>query len=205
MSYSKVDNSSTKLKISDIALDNGIQPRQKLNQVVVSEYAEAMRQGVMFPPVIVFYDGNQFWLADGFHRVAAKQTNSDFEILAERKCGSRRDAILYAAGANAKYGLQRTNADKRRVVERLLQDSEWSRWSNCEIARRCGVNEKTVRNTRKQLDLEKSLKPTNAKDLESSSICFVRRNNKTFSMNVTNIGKKTTRNKRNSSCNKIAQ
>lgn len=140
MSYSKVDNSSTKLKISDIALDNGIQPRQKLNQVVVSEYAEAMRQGAMFPPVLVFYDGNQFWLVDGFHRVAATQVNGDLEILTEKQSGCRRDAILYAAGANTTYGLQRTNADKRRVVERLLQDPEWCQWSNREIARRCKVS-----------------------------------------------------------------
>jgi hypothetical protein len=41
--------------------------------------------------------------------------------------GSRRDAILYAVGANASHGLKRTNRDKRNAVRVLLKDPEWSR------------------------------------------------------------------------------
>lgn len=132
------------LLIASIFLDQEIQPRQQINQEVVDEYAEAMRQGSMFPPVIVFYDGSNYWLADGFHRVRARKANGDLEILAERKSGSRRDAILYAAGANSTHGLRRTNADKRRVVERLLQDPEWCHMSDNAIAHQCGVSQPFV-------------------------------------------------------------
>lgn len=39
-----------------------------------------------------------------------------------------REAILFIVGANASHGLRRTNADKRRTVERLLADEEWRGW-----------------------------------------------------------------------------
>jgi hypothetical protein len=41
--------------------------------------------------------------------------------------------------------LRRTNADKRRAVQRLLNDAEWREWPNREIARRCAVDEGLVR------------------------------------------------------------
>jgi len=33
-------------------------------------------------------------------------------------------------------------------VQQVLDDPEWSQWNNREIARRCQVDEKTVRNIR---------------------------------------------------------
>jgi len=43
----------------------------------------------------------------------------------------------------------RTNADKRRAVNMLLADEEWTLWSNAEIARRCCVGSSTVDSYRK--------------------------------------------------------
>lgn len=59
-----------------------------------------------------------------------------------------RDAILFSVGVNSSHGLRRTNADKRRSVMRLLDDAEWSTWSDREIARRCGVSQPFVGNLR---------------------------------------------------------
>lgn len=169
------------LPIESITLDPEIQPRQQLNQEVVTEYAEAMRQGSKFPPVIVFYDGTKFWLADGFHRVQAKETNGELEILAEVELGSQREAKLFAVGANTDHGLRRTSADKRRAVKSLLNDLKWSQWSNREIARRCGVSHEMVRLIRGEV---------------SDKICqrqkrTIRRNGKIQSMNIANIGTRT--------------
>jgi hypothetical protein len=36
--------------------------------------------------------------------------------------------------------LRRTNADKRKAVKTLLEDEEWSKWSDREIARQCEVS-----------------------------------------------------------------
>ncbi|KAI9129589.1 ParB N-terminal domain-containing protein [Acaryochloris sp. CCMEE 5410] len=167
------------LSLDRITLDHEIQPRQQLNQEVVAEYAEAMKRGATFPPVVVFFDGSKYWLADGFHRIAAKQANGDLEILAEEKIGSRRDAILFAAGANVMHGLRRTNADKHRVVERLIQDSEWCLWSDNAIAQQCGVSRTLVRKTR-QLTL-----PTCIKNKSVS-----RKGADGRIINISNIGKK---------------
>lgn len=67
---------------------------------------------------------------------------------ADIRQGTQRDAILFSLSANAQHGQRRTNEDKRRAVLVLLNDGEWCRWSNSEIARRAGVDEKTVRNIR---------------------------------------------------------
>ena len=39
------------------------------------------------------------------------------EIAADVRQGTRRDALLFAAGANSSHGLSRTTADKRRAIE----------------------------------------------------------------------------------------
>lgn len=136
--------------ISQIKLDADIQPRQQLNQEVIIEYADAMKQGIQFPAVIVFFDGKNYWLASGFHRIKAKEYIGEHKILAEVKSGSRRDAILYAVGANIVHGHRLTNPDKHRIVQRLLQDPEWCQWSDNAIAKRCGVSHPYVGKIRRQ-------------------------------------------------------
>lgn len=141
-----------KLKLSKISIDGGTQPREDINEEIVSEYADAMREGDNFPPVVVFNDGVKYWLADGFHRYHASNKLGFLEIEAEVKQGTKRDAILYSVSANSKHGLRRTNADKRKAVLTLLNDDEWSGWSNSEIARTCSVSEGLVRKLIKELE-----------------------------------------------------
>lgn len=133
-----------KLALSSIRADGGTQSRDALNEETVREYAEAMREGAQFPPIVVFHDGSKRWLADGFHRFMAARKAEIAELDAVVHQGTRRDAVLYSVGANAAHGLPRTNADKRFAVTMLLQDEEWARWSNQEIARRCCVSPTTV-------------------------------------------------------------
>lgn len=178
------------LLIASITLDDEIQPRQQLDETVVAEYSEAMKCGAVFPPVIVYYDGSKFWLADGFHRVCANQKNNAQEILAEVKPGTRREACLYAVGANAAHGLRRTNADKRRSVERLLRDDEWSQWSNREIARRCGVDHVTVGNVRRELFYAADFPG----EIHQRQKRLLRRNGKVQNMDISNIGCKSAKN-----------
>lgn len=61
------------LALDLIQIDGGTQSRATLNDQVVSEYAEAIKGGATFPPIVVFYDGKKHWLADGFHRFHAYQ------------------------------------------------------------------------------------------------------------------------------------
>lgn len=127
------------IELSKIRIDGGTQQRVSINQETVDAYAEAYAAGQPMPPVHLFYDGATFWLADGFHRLhAAKKAGLD-RILEHITPGTRREAILYSLSANARHGLQRTNADKRKAVATMLDDAEWSTFSLRKIAEICGV------------------------------------------------------------------
>ena len=139
-----------RLGIANIRADGGTQPRSTIDYDVVEEYAQALADGAEFPPVTVFYDGTDYWLADGFHRREAHQAAGLDVVNADLRQGTRRDAVLHSVGANAAHGLRRTNEDKRRAVQKLLDDSEWAQWSDRAIARRCGVSPQTVNNLRPQ-------------------------------------------------------
>lgn len=140
---------SEEIEINKIRTDGGTQTRSIVDQETVKEYRAAMADGDEFPAITVFYDGTEYWLADGFHRVAAcKGFALRKYILADVRQGTQRDAILASVGANAKHGLKRTRIDKNRAVLRLLEDEEWGQWSDREIARRCHVSHPTVANMR---------------------------------------------------------
>lgn len=132
------------LRLDQVRRNGGTQARAEVSPDAVADYAEALRGGATFPAIVVFYDGTDYWLGDGFHRFDAHQGAGRTEIEAEVKQGTRRDAVLYSVGANAVHGLRRTNADKRRAVETLLMDAEWAQWSDREIARRAGVSQPFV-------------------------------------------------------------
>jgi hypothetical protein len=148
------------LKTLPVALmrtDGGTQIRQRINPDVVTDYAKllALDGPLAMPPVVAFYDDANYWLADGFHRLEAHQVARLTEIRVQVQSGTCRDAILHACAANAKHGLQRTNADKRLAVRTLLVDAEWGRWSDREVARRCAVSPPLVALVREQLQREK--------------------------------------------------
>lgn len=148
----------TRVAVASIRHDGATQMRAGLSQDTVEDYTQAMIDAGgfgTFPPMVVFHDGADYWLGDGFHRLAAfKQAFPGYEslhILCDVRVGTRRDAVLFAAAANATHGLRRTNADKRRAVETLLRDEEWAHWSDGEIARRCAVSQPFVSNVRRDL------------------------------------------------------
>lgn len=141
---------TTRLAITKLRTDGGTQPRAGTDPFTVDEYAAAMKRGAKFPPAVVFFDGTDHWLADGYHRRDARAQNGERFIECEVRQGTQRDAVLYSVGANASHGLPRSNADKRRAVMTLLADAEWSKWSNREVARCCAVTEGLVRKLREE-------------------------------------------------------
>ena len=144
------------LNLAAIIIDQGTQSRAQISEDTVSDYAEAMQAGDQFPPITVFFDGVDYYLADGFHRLhAAKQLNKA-SIQADVKPGTLRDAILYSLGANRDHGLRRSNADKRKCVQTLLDDFEWGELSVNEMARICGVSPQLV--TAVKLEMEGGVK-----------------------------------------------
>lgn len=129
-----------KLNLNVIRIDGGTQSRVEIDTDVVADYAEAVKAGIEFPPITVYHDGADYWLADGFHRFHAHKQAGKASIAAEVMTGTAREAILHSLGANGTHGLRRTNSDKRKAVLTLLADTEWAEWSDRRIAEVCGVS-----------------------------------------------------------------
>jgi hypothetical protein len=153
----------TTLRIGLVRIDGGTQSRAAISQAVCDEYAEYYRpdSSDRMPPILVFYDGAHYWLADGFHRLHGAIRAGRTEIIAQIRQGTQRDAILASCRANNAHGLRRTDDDKRRAVQRLLEDEEWSRWSDRAIAEACRVSPNFVGKVRATAH-EDSRPPANA-------------------------------------------
>ena len=131
---------SQQIEIQTIVTDEEMYPRAKLDEGAIDEYARLMKDGTDFPPIVVFRHRRKHWLADGRHRLEAARRIGQKEIMADVRKGSRRDALLYAVGANAAHGIRRSNADKRKAVQLLLDDPEWRQWAVSRIAKTCNVS-----------------------------------------------------------------
>jgi len=125
------------IDVRKIVVDDKLYPRAELREDVVDDYAQPMQDGTVLPPIVVFQDRSAYHLADGRHRLEATRRIKGKQIPAEVHEGSARDAMLYAVGANAKHGLRRSDADKRKAVQLLLDDLEWCEWSVNELAEAC--------------------------------------------------------------------
>ena len=128
------------MNVGALVMDGRLQSRTEISEETVADYAEALKGGAEFPPVLVYFDGVNYYLTDGYHRAHAHKRADKVSILCDVVQGTLRDAILHSTGVNAKHGMRRTYADKRKAVMTLLDDFEWSQWSSSEIARRCGVS-----------------------------------------------------------------
>ncbi|MCE9547630.1 MAG: ParB N-terminal domain-containing protein [Planctomycetia bacterium] len=129
------------LPLASIVVDAAIQCRVGLNAEHLKRLADAMERGKDLDPIDVFQDGDAPPIvADGFHRHETHLKAGRASIPCIVHSGGRREAVLFAAGANARHGLPRTNADKRRAVGKLLADSVWGQWSDRAIADKCGVS-----------------------------------------------------------------
>lgn len=142
------------LKVSDIRIDGGTQIRKELNKDKVSEYAEQMSDGVVFPPITVFFDGSSYWLASGFHRLFAEKQRGTEVIKATVMNGTVDEARWFALGDN-KHGLNMNAEDYRRSIEIALNHPKWSTYSNVQIANHVGVSARTVARVKK----ERNIKP----------------------------------------------
>lgn len=134
------------LPIESIGIRGETQAREVINMDAVAEYAAAMEEGENLPPAVVFFDGAQYHLADGFHRWHAHRKIGATTFECEVRTGTLLDAKLYAYGANKAHGLQRTNADKRKAVLGMLAD--FSDWTDRAIARHVGVSHPFVAGVR---------------------------------------------------------
>jgi len=146
---------SRQLLVESIRIDGQTQSRERINEETVKEYAEAMqappgsRPSPAWPPVTVFFDGAEYWMADGFHRLLAMKQIGKKNIVADVEEGTREDAAWAACAANKTHGLRRTNADKRKTVAMALKLHPER--SNRAVADHCGVSDMLVGSVRREM------------------------------------------------------
>lgn len=151
---------ATNLEISLIIRDPEIQPREEMNGGTITQYAEDMLAGIVFPAIRVFFDGEKYWLSQGFHRCAAAEQVEWQDIEAEVFEGTRDDAIWDAAGSNKEFddsGMRRTRSDKKRAVIialKLRPDAK-----SIEIADHVGCTDRYVRQIKESLRNSSISKP----------------------------------------------
>jgi uncharacterized ParB-like nuclease family protein len=134
-----------------LVMDERLQSRTEINENTVSEYAEALVAGAEFPPVLVYFDGINYYLTDGYHRLLAHKRAQKVSILCNLVQGTLRDAIFHSTSVNSDHGMRRTHADKRKAVMTLLDDFEWEDMSNGQIAKHCRVSPSFVSELRKSI------------------------------------------------------
>ncbi len=134
------------VSLTKIRIDGGTQSREAIDQKTVDEYANAYAALVKMPPLVVYFDGVDAWLADGFHRYHAAKKAGTQAVDVDWREGTLETAKFYAAGANAGHGLRRNDGDKQRAIQMLLETSQGRKWAGLKgdaglkkIAAHCGV------------------------------------------------------------------
>jgi hypothetical protein len=132
------------LPLDLLRIDGGTQSRLHIDEEYIDEIFQNMKEDRQYPPVTAFFDGKEYWLADGFHRLHATRKNGKVSIECNITNGLLREAILYSKTANNKHGKRFSLADKIHNAQELIADFEWGQWSNREIGRICDVSHVTV-------------------------------------------------------------
>jgi len=151
------------VELGRVRTDGDTQPRVAMDPDTIELYKERMAldertqfiqdpEGQQFEPIVVFEDGDDYWLADGFHRVEAARQLGLAAIQAFIHRGAQREAFLHSLGVNAIHGKRRTRADKRRTVERALEDAQLLSSSDAVIAKLCKVTDRYVSKLRQELE-----------------------------------------------------
>lgn len=141
------------LAISTIRRDGDTQPRQGMNEDAVTDYVAALADGAEFPPVDVMFDGNAYWLFDGFHRIEAHLRSERIIVTANIYNGTLEDARWRSYAANQTHGLRRSTADKERAIRHALRHPKAPGLSDRELARHLGVSDKTVGKYRGEMEV----------------------------------------------------
>ncbi|MCO1417112.1 hypothetical protein L0Z33_29610 [Burkholderia multivorans] len=136
-------STSKLLKHTEIRREISLQTRAEINVSTVEEYKEALQGGAKFPPVVTFFDGIYYYLADGWHRTRrmSLRASRKFRPMFIRARGGRTTLCPWRKCDSWSASHER---GQRRAVSMMLEDAEWAAWSDHEIARACKVSQPFV-------------------------------------------------------------
>lgn len=139
------------LALAHISTSSNLQMRVDTNQSYIDELAEVAAAGREFNGQlpVVYNDGRNNWLSDGYQRLAAHEKSGVKKMKCLIRQGTLDDAFMFALSANAQHGARRTNADKRKAVESAMAHEKCKQLSDRAIADLCGVSHFFVASVRK--------------------------------------------------------
>ncbi len=126
-------------------IDADTQSRVAIDEDTVADYTEVIAGSDgewPFPPLDVFHDGTDHYVADGFHRFLAARRSKRGTFPCRIHKGTAKDARIFGMTANDHHGLRMTRADKRACVEWLLD--EGGKMTQQAIAEAAGVSKRLV-------------------------------------------------------------
>src|SRR5918911_173743 len=116
------------LPVDKLVVDDDVQPRVRLNDEAIETYSDLYATAepgeYPLPPLDVFLIDGQYVVAAGHHRLRAAQKAGLPGLPCWVHEGTRRDAALFAAEANAHNAVPYTWGDKERIIKRVLLDDE---------------------------------------------------------------------------------
>ena len=141
------------LELAQIVFDKEVQVRVETDEETAKDYYDAMETEEdmkKFPPLTVYFDGCNYWLADGHHRYWAAFRRGYKKILVKVIDGSHDDAILAAVKLNAQNGLRFNDNDWEKIIPLVTSKKQWSDWSNRKLAEELKCSEITIRRYRQE-------------------------------------------------------
>ncbi len=135
------------------------QTRVATSAEAINEYCERLVAGDKFPPVDIVATHGTFELlcTNGYHRCMGTKKTGNTHIDAKIVLGSREEAEIMAAGANAAGVVPRTNEDKRSAARLLLSRPERAGWSNNRLALLAKVSPQLIEDVRVTMEKELGL------------------------------------------------
>jgi hypothetical protein len=136
------------ISMKAIKADHDLQSRVEIDRAHAKGMSDnILRKLATPPPIVVFFDGRWYWIGDGFHRHFAYTQLKAQEMPCEVREGTRRDAMIYSAGANqrGKTGLERTKEDIKKAIRLLMEDEDWRTKAVMVIAEHVGCGCSAVR------------------------------------------------------------
>lgn len=112
------------VKLENIILDDEIYPRSFTDFRTVGTYAEAMRAGAEFPPLVIAKYEDVHYLLDGWHRYHAMKQNEIEKALVETLDIPRSEWYAKSLELNIKNGRPLTQKEKIQAIFRLRREGK---------------------------------------------------------------------------------
>jgi hypothetical protein len=142
-----------KLAIDSIVIDERIQVRE-LDPELAVDYAAKMKDGAVFPPIVVFLIDGAYCLSSGRHRFEAHKMNGALEVDSIVKEGTFDDAYLFGVQENGTHGQRYSHSETVEIVRKLCKHPVWGGWTNTTLGKIVGVTGMTIGRIRKKIEQE---------------------------------------------------